>query len=99
MTYNKAIRFEWDENKNHLNQLKHQIDFRDAVDIFNDPHRIEFVDDRKDYKEMRHQTIGITQGVILFLVYTIRHKHYRIISVRRANRNECKTYYEYQTKR
>jgi uncharacterized DUF497 family protein len=28
--------FEWDENKNRLNQQKHKIAFEDATDVFND---------------------------------------------------------------
>ena len=34
--------FEWDESKREINFGKHEIDFIDAVEIFNDPDRIEF---------------------------------------------------------
>jgi uncharacterized DUF497 family protein len=31
------MQFEWDENKNQLNQQKHGVDFEEAGTIFNDP--------------------------------------------------------------
>ncbi len=34
--------FEWDETKRKINLEKHEIDFIDAVEIFDDPDRIEF---------------------------------------------------------
>lgn len=32
----EAIRFEWDENKNHINQNKHKISFEEAKTVFYD---------------------------------------------------------------
>lgn len=84
--------FEWDENKREFNLEKHGIDFVDAVLIFNDPNRIEFEIDIRG--ELRCQTIGVVYDVILFLVYTVRGKNRRIISVRRASKNERKAYLE-----
>jgi len=34
------IVFEWDEEKNKLNQKRHGIAFEDAIFVFNDPYRI-----------------------------------------------------------
>ncbi len=34
-------RFEWDENKNELNKIKHKIGFERAFDIFHDPDQIQ----------------------------------------------------------
>lgn len=84
--------FEWDENKRKYNLEKHGIDFIDAMAIFDDPDRIEFVNNRNG--ETRVQTIGMVNDVILFLVYTSRGKKKRIISVRRASKNERKAYDE-----
>jgi len=86
------MRFEWDEKKNQQNIEKHSIDFAGAALIFLDADRIELVDDRKNYGETRFQTIGIVNNVILYVVYTIRGKYCRIISARRANKNERETY-------
>lgn len=84
--------FEWDEEKNKRNILKHSIDFAGAVLIFLDNNRIEAVDERIDYRETRYRTIGIVNGIVLCVVYTIRNFNYRIISARRANKNEREVY-------
>lgn len=84
--------FEWDENKRKYNFEKHSIDFRDVIEIFDDPNRIEFECIR--HEEIRFQTIGRVNDIVLFCVYTIRGGKKRIISVRRASENERKAYYE-----
>lgn len=87
------MEYEWDDNKNKQNQSKHGIDFYDALQIFKDEDRIESLDNRKDYNEMRYQTIGMVYDVILTVVYTPRNGRYRLISARRARKNERETYY------
>ncbi|MFM6407285.1 MAG: BrnT family toxin, partial [Microcystis sp.] len=37
---------------------------------------------------------GIVNQVVLFVVYTKRNGRYRIISARRANKNERRQYYQ-----
>lgn len=86
--------FTWDERKRISNITKHGIDFLDVVEVFDDPDRIEVEDKRENYGEIRTQTIGTVSGVVIFVVYTHRHGKNRIISVRKANKNERKTYYE-----
>ena len=84
--------FEWDENKRIYNLEKHGIDFIDIIEIFDDPNRIEIENLRNG--EQRFQTIGMVNDVILFLVYTSRGRKKRIISVRRASKNEREAYEE-----
>ncbi len=86
--------FEWDDTKNTLNLAKHDIDFVDAVQVFLDDKRIEREDTRKDYNESRFQTIGITELGIVFVIYTERNSGgtIRIISARKANSRERKSY-------
>lgn len=79
-----------DENKRTYNLEKHGIDFIDAIALFDDPNRIELENIREG--EKRLQTIGIVHDVVLFLVYTSRGSKKRIISVRRASKNERKAY-------
>lgn len=88
------MEFEWDENKNQSNIRKHGISFMDAINVFLDPYRIEREDDRMDYGEVRFQVIGMVSGRLLFVVYTYRNGNIRIISARRANRNERRRYHE-----
>ena len=84
--------YEWDNNKREINLKKHGIDFVGAVKVFDDTDRIEFSSHRKG--EERLQTIGTVNGVTISLIYTIRENKKRIISVRRANKNERETYHE-----
>ena len=84
-------KFEWDENKRTLNFEKHGIDFVDAIDVFMDLSRIEFESIRDG--ELRYQTIGSVNDVVLLVVYTYRSSTVRLISARRANKNEREAYY------
>ena len=86
------MRFEWDENKNQINKLKHDIDFWDAINIFYDEDRMQTIDQRKDYKEIRYRVVGIVHNRMILVIYTLRDDHYRIISARKANKNEREDY-------
>ena len=84
--------FEWDEAKRHANLVKHVVDFADALAVFDDPLRIEYRDQRRDYSEVRRQVIGMVRDEVLFVVYTQRGEVRRIISARRASRDERTAY-------
>ena len=88
------MEFEWDNHKNLINKQKHNIDFADAVHVFIDKKRVFRKDTRKDYKEERYQTVGITQFGVLMVVYTFRDSGgiIRLISARKANSREKKSY-------
>ena len=89
------MNFEWDEDKNEANIAKHGISFDDPTGIFNgDILRRE--DNRRDYGETRFTAIGVTAGTELFVVYTMRREVVRIISARRARRDERRTYRQAQ---
>ncbi len=87
------MEFEWDENKRQSNLSKHGIDFVRAAYIFNSP-ILEREDNRYDYNESRLIAIGEVNGVVLFVVYTVRGSIYRIISARRATKREQQQYYK-----
>ncbi len=84
-------KFEWDDSKQKINIEKHGIDFIDAIAIFNDINRIEKKIVHESGEE-RHITIGLVNGVVLLVVYTLRGKSIRLISARRASKNESKYY-------
>jgi len=88
------MEFEWDENKNQKNIIKHKIDFADAIHVFIDNNRIEKLDVRRNYNEDRWQTLGITEFGILVIIYTERNKGntIRIMSARKANKKERRYY-------
>lgn len=88
------MEFEWDERKAAINERKHGISFRRAVNVFDDVNRIEFYDEVHSINEERWVTIG-RAGRILFVVYTEREygNKIRIISARLATAEERRMYY------
>ena len=89
------MQFEWDENKNAQNLKKHGISFEEAQEIF-DGIVFNAIDERFDYGEIREISIGSIQGVVIVTVaHTERNGVIRIISARKATRQEKNTYYDY----
>ena len=87
------VEFEWDPGKNAANIAKHGIDFEDALRIFEGP-VLEGTDERRHYEEVRIIAFGVVEDRELAVVYTMRGRHRRIISARRAHRPERKAYRE-----
>lgn len=83
----ECVGCDWDPRKNVENQSKHGIGFEEACCVFEDPLRIEEIDDG-DYDEERWIAIGRVESVILFVVYTERNGMERIISARKAEPRE-----------
>lgn len=77
--------FEWDETKRLATLKKHGIDFIDAVEIFADTY---LKLPGKGDAERRYIAIGVLGGVHIAVVYTIRNGMIRLITARRARRNE-----------
>ncbi len=84
--------FEWDEAKAAANLEKHGIDFQGAVRIFGTETILRMHPERED--EDRWKAIGAVEGVEVAVVYTWREGRRRIISARRAGRNERQAYRE-----
>lgn len=98
MTYGQNVhtinnmKFEWDENKNLENIEKHGIDFNYAVTVFNGPMIVNF-DDRFDYGEGRLIGVGFMKQIITIVVFIeINADVIRIISARKANKNETRQF-------
>jgi hypothetical protein len=87
--------FEWDPNKDASNRIKHGVSFEDAKYAFCDIHAIDFPDKRFDYGEDRYNLIGMVEGRLLFVSYTMRKDVIRIISARGAEPHERRKYYRY----
>jgi uncharacterized DUF497 family protein len=85
------MHFEWDPKKRQSNLAKHQIDFVDAVRIF-DGFVHQRQDARKEYGELRTIAIGSMDDQILTVVWTLREGAIRIVSARRANHDEAREY-------
>ena len=85
--------FEWDESKRKTNIRKHGIDFIDAKPIF-DGLTVTIEDTRFDYGESRYLTLGFLKGHVIVVAHTERGEKIRIISARKATKNEAKIYFE-----
>lgn len=85
--------FEWDEAKQYGNLDKHGIDFNDAKSIF-DGDIVVMEDRRFDYNEPRFVALGLLFGRVIVVIYTEREEITRLISARKASRNEEIIYYK-----
>ena len=89
------MRYEWDEQKNESNQVKHGFDFADAHRVFLMPVSIT-LDDRFDYGEDRWLGIGLLDGRTVKIVFTEPEEEARrIISLRKALQYERKHYEQF----
>lgn len=88
------MEFEWHEEKRQSNLEKHGVDFRDAIRVFQDEKRLWGFDDRHSDFEDRWWTVGMTHDTVLTVVWTERGGVIRLISARRATRDEQTAYYE-----
>jgi uncharacterized protein len=87
------LKFEWDPRKRDLNLSKHGVIFEDALSLFDKPY-LEGPDDRPDCGEDRFIVYGEVTDQVTPLVYTWRGGRRRIISARKATKNEREAYYQ-----
>jgi uncharacterized DUF497 family protein len=86
------LKVEWNKAKAKNNYAKHGVSFELAKEVFHDPFAVEFLDDRQDYGEQRFVIVGAVEGQVLYVAYTEPIDAVRIISARRATKNERETY-------
>lgn len=86
-----CMEFEWDEAKRRSNLGKHGVDFEQAIHMFAGA-VIEWRDERHDYGEARWIALGELDRRVLVIVYADRGDVRRIISARKANAREQRTY-------
>ncbi len=87
--------FEWDNEKNRINQKKHGISFEEAKSVFYDDNAIQFWDEDHSDAEDRFLLLGRSSKMrILLIVHSYREQEsvIRIISARKATKNESKHY-------
>lgn len=84
------ITFEWDENKNQLNQKKHSVSFEEAQTVFYDERALLEYDASHSAGEERFRILDCSsEGNILLVVHCIREESViRIISSRKATAAE-----------
>ncbi len=92
----KKLIFEWDDTKNKTNQDKHRVSFEEAETIFFDEKAIEFDDPDHSIDEERFLLLGFSQNLKILVVchcYRDDESIIRIISARKATKNEQKSYF------
>ena len=92
----KFITFEWDENKNISNKRKHGIFFEEAKTVFYDDSARMIHDPDHSDTEDRFILLGLSINFrILVVTHTYRKndEKIRIISARKATKNETKKHY------
>lgn len=87
------MKFEWDDAKRQSNLRKHHLDFYDAAEIFSGA-TFTFRDERFEYGEDRYITLGLLKGTVVVVAHTERDDIIRVISMRKATKNEQKLYFE-----
>jgi uncharacterized protein len=87
------MKFEWDGAKEQADRKKHGLDFDTASKVFFDPYVIE-LEDCGVQAELRFNAIGVVDGQVLVVTYTMRGAVIRIISARGAEPYEKGKYHE-----
>jgi len=90
-----GIEFEWNLAKAKANLRKHGIAFEEAATVFFDDCAVEFYDDSHSDLEDRMLLLGLSSRLRLLLVchcYRESDSIIRIISARKATKNESRLY-------
>lgn len=90
-----GLRFDWDPNKAATNIRDHGVTFSEASTVFADP--LAGIEDDPEHSETeeRYLIIGMSKKFrILVVVFMERNDAIRIISSRRATKNEREEYEE-----
>jgi uncharacterized DUF497 family protein len=87
------VRFEWSARKAATNLAKHKVSFDEASTVFGDPLAVTIDDPDSSTDENRLLTKGMSQrGKLLVVAHTYEEGTIRIISARRATKNERRQY-------
>ena len=91
----KKLNFNWDQRKAAENIKKYGIAFEEAQTVFYDELAIEFYNDAHSEWEDRFLLLGLSSQLNLLMVchcYRKSDSEIRIISARKATKNESKRY-------
>lgn len=91
------IGFEWDTAKANSNKKKHGVSFEEAQSVFYDEFAVQFFDEKNSMLEDRFLLLGFSDEARLLIVCHCerdRGNIVRIISARKATKNEINYYQE-----
>ncbi len=87
--------FVWDDNKAEINLRKHGVSFEEASTVFEDYDALQIFDPDHSEDEDRFIMLGMSSALRLLVVchcYRDNDEQIRIISARKATKNETSTY-------
>jgi hypothetical protein len=87
------MRYTHDAKKRAANLRKHGYDFKDAPQLIESAATVTFEDRRFDYDEQRFITLGMLRGNVVIIATAETDEEIRVISMRKAERNEEEIYY------
>jgi uncharacterized DUF497 family protein len=90
---NDEVELEWDETKRQQTLKGRGLDFSLAALVLSDPDMAQYIDNRKNYNEIRYIAYGLVYGEVLKLCYTWRGKKIRVISIHKIHKKEREKYY------
>ena len=89
------IKFDWDPVKAESNKKKHGVSFEEAQSVFYDEFAVQFFDEEYSESEDRFLMLGVSDAAHLLIVCHCERDQgniIRIISARKATKNESKYY-------
>lgn len=86
------MRYTFEPKKKSANLKKHGYDFDDAPLVIEAKETVTFEDRRFDYGEQRFITLGLLRGEVVVVVTTETDDEIRVISMRKADKNEQQIY-------
>ena len=87
------MRYTYDPRKRAANLKKHGYDFEDASEVIESDRTVTFEDRRFAYDEQRFITLGMLREDVVVIATAETDKEIRLISMRKAERNEQEIYY------
>lgn len=91
--YNKIYTFEWSEERELENILRHKISFAEALEVFTDARVLHLEDVIHSSREDRFYAVGKTKnGDVITVRYTVRDQTIRIFGA--AKWRKWRKYYE-----
>ena len=91
------MNFEYDKTKSSINKSKHNIDFKEAQKLWEDPYSFEIPSPQSDDEE-RFLVLGQISSKNYTAIITYRDENIRIISVRRSREKESRLYESIRTR-
>jgi uncharacterized DUF497 family protein len=95
------MRFVWDPKKDDINRAKHGLSFEESTELFNSGiDCLEIYDEAHSENEDRFIAVGLIQRGVIVVAYTEREDDVlRLLSARKATKNERRLFEAYEKDR